>query len=107
MGYKAWTRKLKNASFQARGKEWRVALDEIELHRVADDFEELTTADDKWDEWFEGRFGVNRMDRGTPRNLAEFKQALDWILTDKLGDTLVLTLTATTPWSGPVFINGP
>ncbi len=77
---------------RTRGEEWRVALDEIELRRVTDGFEELTTADDKWDEWFEGRFGKKRMDGKPVASLSEFKADLDWILTDKLGDSLVLAI---------------
>ena len=92
LGYKAWTRKLKNAIYQARGEDWRTALDEIELHKVTDDFEELTSVDEKWDEWFEGRFGVMRTDGKPPISLSEFKADLDWILTDKLGDALVLAI---------------
>ena len=79
IAYKSWTRKLKNAVFQARGPEWRAILDALELHRVSDDFEELTSLDDKWDEWFESKFGVNRVDGKDPVSLQEFKVDLDWI----------------------------
>jgi len=88
VGYKAWTDKLKNTLDQTRGTEWRRILNAVELHRITDDFEELTSADDKWDDWFEGRFGKNRTDGTEPVNLAEFKTDINWILNDKLGADL-------------------
>ena len=60
--YKAWTRKFRNAIEQARGVEWSKALEKIQTHNVTDDFEELTSVDDRWDDWFEGQFGINRVD---------------------------------------------
>ena len=62
VGYKTWTRKLKNALDEARGCEWRAALEGIENYRVSTDFEELTSTDDQWDEYFETHFGYRRRD---------------------------------------------
>ncbi len=89
MGYKAWTYKLKNCLDQVRGKEWRRALDVIETHRMSDDFEELTSLDDKWDDWFESKFGKGRTDGKEGINLEAFKSDMSWLLTDKLGEDLV------------------
>ena len=71
--YKVWTRKFRNAIEQARGIEWSKALEKIQTHHVTDDFEELTSVDDRWDDWFEGQFGVNRVDGKTVVPLEEFK----------------------------------
>ena len=89
VGYKAWTRKLKNALDEARGPGWREALDGIEGHRITDDFEELTSVDDQWDEYFERQYGYRRRDGKEPIDLAQFKKDLSWILTDKLGEDLL------------------
>ena len=86
IGYKQWLYKLKNCLDQVRGKEWRKILDALENHRVATDFEELVTQDDKWDEWFENQFGSNRTDGGEPVDIEQFKGELMWILTDKLNE---------------------
>jgi len=88
-GFKAWTRKLKNGLDQARGPGWRQALTAIENHRISSDFEELTSADEQWDDWFKEKFGIGRNDGGTPINLDEFKRDIAWILTDKLGENLL------------------
>ena len=88
-GFKSWTRKLKNALDAARGTEWRAVLNALESHRISSDFEELTSVDDQWDEWFQGKFGVNRMDGKLPLDSHEFKRDMSWILADKLGEDLL------------------
>ena len=90
--YKAWIKKLKNVLFQARGEEWRKALDALERHRVSTDFEELVSLDDKWDDWFEENFGLKRVDGKNPIDLNMFKLDLDFILTDKLGKSLLTVI---------------
>jgi len=89
VGYKVWTRKLKNALDQVRGREWREALTAMETHRVSEDFEELSSHDDKWDDWFRDNHGDRRTDGGTIIDLNQFKSDLMWLLTDKLEDSLV------------------
>ena len=88
-GFKSWTRKLKNALDAARGTGWREALNAIESHRISTDFEELTSADDQWDDWFQNKFGLNRSDGKASLDLHEFKRDMSWILTDKLGEDLL------------------
>jgi len=83
-GYKCWLGKFKNALDQARGREWRVALSGLELHRICEDFEELTSLDDQWDEWFQENYGNKRSDGKPAIDLDEFKADLIWVLTDKL-----------------------
>ena len=90
--YKSWTKKLKNVLFQARGEEWRKAFDALERHRVSTDFEELVSLDDKWDDWFEENFGSKRVDGRAPIDLNSFKLDLDFILTDKLGKSLLTVI---------------
>ena len=87
--YKNWTHKLKNALNQARGHTWTTVLNAIETHRVSADFEELTSLDDKWDDWFESKFGTQRLDGLAPMDIVKFKHDVSWVLTDKLSDTLV------------------
>ena len=87
--YKAWTRKFRNAVEQARGLEWSEALKKIETHHVTDDFEELTTVDEKWDDWFKLNFGSGRTDGKAAIPIDEFKSDVNWVLTDKLGPHLV------------------
>jgi hypothetical protein len=89
LGYKTWTRKLKNALDQVRGREWREALTAMETHRVSEDFEELASHDDQWDDWFRDNHGEGRTDGGTVVDLDQFKSDLMWLLTDKLDDSLV------------------
>ena len=89
VSYKAWTRKLKNCLEQVRGKSWRLALDDLETHRISSDFEELTTLDVQWDEWFRAKHGANRSDGNQPVDLDQFKTELNWILTDKLPENLL------------------
>jgi hypothetical protein len=96
-GYKAWTIKLKNALDQVRGKEWRHALDAMERHRVSEDFEELASHDDQWNDWFENKFGVNRSDGGNVVDLEQFKSELMWLLTDKLDDNTVQLIQKQAP----------
>ena len=60
----------------------------MENHRISADFEELTSADEQWDDWFRGKFGTGRTDGLIPIDLADFKRDISWILTDKLGETL-------------------
>ena len=36
------------------------------VHQVTEDFEELTSLDEKWDEWFQSTFGAGRVDGGAP-----------------------------------------
>ena len=62
--FKNWLLKLKNTLDQARGTEWRRALEAIELKKFTDDFEEPTDLDEKWDDWFQEKFGANRTDGG-------------------------------------------
>jgi hypothetical protein len=85
-GTKVWLRRFKNAMAQSRGNEWERVLDRLEKHRVSEDFEELTTLDDKWEEWFEINFGNNRMDGKDPINFEEFKSDINWVLMDKLNE---------------------
>jgi len=88
-GYKSWIRKLKNTLDAARGTGYREALEGIENHRITTDFEELTTVDDQWDDWFQANYGISRTDGKTPVDLDTFKHDLSWILTDKLGEDLL------------------
>jgi hypothetical protein len=68
---------------------YRGILDGIENHRLSSDFEELTSADEQWDDWFVAKYGCYRADGQEPVGLAEFKQDMAWILTDKLGEDLL------------------
>jgi hypothetical protein len=88
VGYKSWLSKLKNSLDQARGKEWRIILNKLENCSLSDDFEELTSLDEKWDDWFETEFGQRRLDGSTPIDLLEFKSDIVWILTDKLPENM-------------------
>ena len=60
--YKTWTKKLKNALVQSRGVTWKLMLEQFENHHVSEDFEELISLDDRWDEWFEKNHGTSRTD---------------------------------------------
>ena len=63
-------------------------LDWLGTHRICEDFEELTSLDDQWDEWFQDNYGINRTDGKTAIDLEEFKADLIWVLTDKLDANL-------------------
>ena len=63
-GFKTWTRKLKNALDVTRGPAWRAALEGIENHKISSAFEELTSFDDQWDDWFISQYGFGRVDGG-------------------------------------------
>ena len=83
-----WTKKLKNTIAEARGSDWREALNALEQHTMSDDAEELLELNDKWDEWFENNFGRFRTDGRPPIDIDNFKSDLSWILTDKLPENL-------------------
>ena len=87
--FKNWIIKLKNTLDQARGTHWRKALEAIELQKFTDDFEELTDLDEKWDDWFQDKFGANRMDGGLIIDIAQFKSEMAWMLTEKVGENLL------------------
>ena len=88
-GLKVWLGKFKNAISQSRGPDWEEVLDRLDKHRITADFEELTSQDDQWDEWFESNFGINRTDGQKVIDLKEFKADLFWILKDKLGEQYI------------------
>jgi len=88
-GFKSWIRKLKNSLDAARGPGYREALEGLENHRITSDFEELTSVDDQWDDWFQSKYGLSRTDSKTPIDIDTFKHDLSWILTDKLGEDLL------------------
>jgi len=56
--YKSWICKLKNRLAPARGTGYHEALEGLETHCIPSDFEELTTADDQWDDWFQAKYGI-------------------------------------------------
>ena len=89
VGYGFWLYKLKNTLDQCRSAEWRKILDALERHRIGDDFEELLSVDDKWDDWFQTNFGDKRADGGEVVDLQQFKADISWILTDKLSENLL------------------
>ena len=83
-----WTKKLKNTITEARGSDWREALNALAQHTMSNDAEELLELNDKWDEWFENNFGRFRTDGRPPIDIDNFKSDLSWILTDKLPENL-------------------
>ena len=68
LGYRAWTRNLKNA--------------------LASDFEELANTDDQWYEYFENTFGCWRGDGKMPADADRSKKDIGWILTDMLSENI-------------------
>ena len=56
---------------------------------MTEDFEELVSLDEKWEDWFQNGYGTRRLDGKPPVDFATFKADLAWILTEKLGDTYV------------------
>ena len=64
-------------------------MEEPDRHRITDDFEELVSLDEQWDQWFEIWFGSWRTDRQHPVILADFKVDLHSVLSDKPGQELL------------------
>ena len=48
---------------QTRGPIWKEILDAIDSNVVTEDFEEMTTTDQQWDDWFSSKYPSVALER--------------------------------------------
>ena len=72
-----WADRFKGVIMQCRGEEWKLALDAIDIKSdVKEDYEELRTGDEQWDDWFKSKYPLI--------DLAQFKQEIYFIINEKV-----------------------
>jgi len=75
-----WVDRFKCVVVQARGDLWKAALDAIDLHNIKEDYEELVSTSELWDQWVHSKFPELDVDR--------FKREIYFVLNDKVNVNL-------------------
>ena len=84
MHWNWWVGKFKGALVQTRGPIWKGILDAIDAQSVTEDFEELTTTSEQWDDWFRSQYADADLNR--------FKVDVYLVLLDKVGVSMASVL---------------